>query len=102
MGVDDRITYDVYGKSELITQCGWFLLIWAVIILEIRLITKCYRTTKKPESIFCLFAITISVLIWAEIIYSIFGYVNAVVSFSVTFLLFFVTFEIFVREQNDK
>ena len=88
MGKHLGYSYDAYGKDDLQIQGIFYLVIWVFIITEIVLLVKYVKRSGDIKNVLFLIIIALCVNICAEIMLVAFGYVNAVLSYGIVFLLF--------------
>ena len=95
----ERSTRDVvtgssssYDMNDRVVQGIFFLSIWVFLIVEMVLFLRRKKLSAKPQYLILLVATALSVNIWALMIYMLFGFVNAVVSYGIAFFLYLVVY----------
>ena len=76
-----------YMLDEMKTQCFSYLIIWVFLILEIVFFAKFKKDKMEAPVIILFLCAALSVNLWAELLYVAFGYMNAILSFGISFFL---------------
>lgn len=81
-----------YDTSDRASQGLLYLLIWAFLVVELIFFARRRKLSAKPQYLILLATAALSVNLWAAMLYLLFGYVNAVVSYGMAFILYLVVY----------